>query len=56
MKKQGVEIHDAAEQVELFSDVAITEDDEGVRYSTPERVLQSKKYGSFLLRVSGELR
>ena len=53
---QSCEVFKADQRIELFRNVVITDDEYGVRFDTPERIVDSQLYGSFALRVYGELR
>jgi hypothetical protein len=54
MPEKGPEVVNAAHRIDLFSNVVVAEDDHGVRFKTPERILESEKYGSFAFSVSGQ--
>jgi hypothetical protein len=55
MPEKEPEVADAAHYIDLFKNVVIAQDDEGVRFSVPERILRSEKFGSFALNVYGEV-
>jgi hypothetical protein len=50
------ELLDGAKMIDLFKDVVVFENEDGIGFTVPERLIKSEHHGIFGLEISGKLR